>query len=84
MIDDQVQADYERARNKALLNDMISAVSRRDNRLLPFHEFRSRISPEGESYRGMQEVPISRIVGTEPLCCVRPIAQHAIVAFAFA
>lgn len=64
MIDDQVQADYERARNKALLNDMISAVSRRDNRLLPFHEFRNRLSPEGESYRGMQEVPISRIVGS--------------------
>jgi hypothetical protein len=64
MIDDQVQADYERARNKALMNDLLAAVNRRDNRLMPFHELRQRLSPEGESYRGMQEVPISRIVGS--------------------
>lgn len=64
MIDDQAQSDYERARNKALINDLRSAIVRRDNRLMPFHEFRSRINPEGESYRGMQEVPISKIVGS--------------------
>ncbi len=64
MIDDQIQADYERAHNKALVNDLRAAIARRDNRLMSFHDFRSRINPEGESYRGMQEVPITRIVGS--------------------
>ncbi len=64
MIDDQIQADYERAHNKALVNDLRAAIARRDNRLMSFHDFRSRINPEGESYRGMQEVPISQIVGS--------------------
>jgi sarcosine oxidase delta subunit len=64
MIDEQVHADFERARNKALMNELVSAVGRRDNRLMPFHELRKRLSPEGESYRGLQEVPISKIVGS--------------------
>jgi hypothetical protein len=64
MIDDQVHADFDRARNKALMNDLVAAVGRRENRLMPFHEVRKRLSPEGESYRGLQEVPISQIVGS--------------------
>jgi len=64
MYDEQVQTDYERARNKALFNELLSAVGRRDNRLMPFHELRSRLVPEGESYRGLQEVPVSKIVGS--------------------
>lgn len=64
MIDDQIHADFDRARNKALMNELVSAVGRRDNRLMPFHELRKRLNPEGESYRGLQEVPISSIVGS--------------------
>src|SRR5699024_9072130 len=57
-------ADFDRARNKSFVNDLVSALSRRENRLMPFHEFRRRLNPEAESYRGMQEVPISQIVGS--------------------
>jgi len=64
MIDDQVRGDFDRARNKALFNELVSAVGRRENRLMPFHELRSRLVPEGESYRGLQEVPVSKIVGS--------------------
>lgn len=64
MINEQVTADFDRARNKAFINDIVAAVSRRENRLMPFHELRSRLSPEGESYRGLQTVPISQIVGS--------------------
>jgi len=64
MIEDQTRADFERARNKALMHDFVAALSGRGNDLMPFHEFRKRLSPEGESYRGMQEVPIDKIVGS--------------------
>jgi hypothetical protein len=64
MMDDQTSQDFDRARNKAFLNDVVSAISGRDNRLLSFHEFRQRLNPEGESYRGMQEVPVDNIIGS--------------------
>ena len=64
MIEDQTRADFERARNKALMHDFVAVLSGRGNDLMPFHEFRKRLSPEGESYRGMQEVPIDKIVGS--------------------
>jgi len=64
MIEEQVQGDFDRARNKALMNELLAAIGRRDNQLVPFHEVRKRLNPEGESYRGLQEVPISKIVGS--------------------
>lgn len=64
MIDDQVRNDFERARSKALFNDLKSVFDGRDNHLLPFHELRRRLQPETESYRGLQTVPISKIVGS--------------------
>ncbi|MGN6030881.1 MAG: hypothetical protein ACTHQE_04380 [Thermomicrobiales bacterium] len=64
MMDDQVRDDFDRARQKAFLNDIIATATRRENELVPFHEVRKRVSPEGESYRGMQTVPIAQIVGS--------------------
>jgi len=62
--DDQVRDDFDRARQKAVLHDLIATVSRQPNDLLPFHEIRKRLSPEGESYRGLQTVPVKQIVGS--------------------
>jgi hypothetical protein len=64
VVDEQVRTDFERARHKAFFNELASFFSGRNNRLLSFHEVRSRFKPEGESYRGMQEVPIRQIVGS--------------------
>ncbi len=64
MREDQVRQDFDRARQKAAINDLIAAVNRRPNDLVPFHELRQRLSPEGESYRGLQTVPIRQIVGS--------------------
>lgn len=64
MMDDQVREDFDRARQKAFFNEIISTATRRENDLVPFHELRKRVSPEGESYRGLQEVPIAQIVGS--------------------
>lgn len=64
MMEDTVRQDFEKARQKAFLNELKSTFSGRTNDLVPFHEVRRRLSPEGESYRGMQSVPVSQIVGS--------------------
>ncbi len=64
MMEDRVRQDFEKARQKAFVHDLMSAVSRRTNDLIPFHEIRRRLSPEAESYRGMQTVPVNQIVGS--------------------
>jgi len=64
MMEDQLRHDFERARHKAVLHDLLAALNRQTNDLLPFHEIRSRLSPSGESYRGLQTVPIQQIIGS--------------------
>lgn len=64
MIDEQVNSDFDRARQKALFRDILSIFRRESNRLIPYHEVRKRVSPEAESYRGLQAVPIDKIVGS--------------------
>jgi hypothetical protein len=64
MMEDVTRQDFEKARQKAFLNDLKSTFSRRTNNMLPFHEIRRRLNPEGESYRGMQTVPVGQIVGS--------------------
>ena len=64
MADDQVRADFERARRKAFLNDIVSFLKREPNTLISYADVRDRVTMEGESYRGMQEVPVDRIVGS--------------------
>ena len=64
MADDQVRADFDRARRKAFLNDIVSFLKREPNTLISYADVRDRVTMEGESYRGMQEVPVDRIVGS--------------------
>ncbi len=64
MAEDQVRADYERARRKAFLNDIVSFFRREANTLISYADVRDRVTMEGESYRGMQEVPVDKIVGS--------------------
>lgn len=64
MVDEQVRQDFERARHRALIHDLLSIVKRQSNELIPYHEVRKRLSPEGESYRGIQVVPVHKIVGS--------------------
>lgn len=64
MADERVNADFDRARQKAFLHDILAAIRRQPNELIPYHAIRQRLSPEGESYRGLQVVPINKIVGS--------------------
>lgn len=63
-MEEQIRGDFERARQKAFVHDLMSVLRRRPNDLIPYHEVRRRLSPERESYRGMQVVPVKQIVGS--------------------
>jgi hypothetical protein len=60
----EVRADFERARQRGFLADLRSLFARRPRNLIPYHELRDRVSPETESYRGLQTVPLANIVGS--------------------
>ena len=64
LIAQQTDADFERAWQKGVARDLIAAFARRPNDLLPYHELRRRVSPEGEVDRGVRTVPIAGIVGS--------------------
>lgn len=64
MAEEQVRADFERARRKAFLNNLVSFFRRESNTLISYADVRDRVTMEGESYRGMQEVPVDQIVGS--------------------
>jgi hypothetical protein len=60
----EVRHDFERARHRALWGDLRAIFARRPNDLIPYHELRKRLSPEAESFRGVQTVPLAQIVGS--------------------
>jgi len=60
----QASADFQRARLRAFLRDVWSALSGRPNRLLSWEEVRDHLRLGGQVYRGLQTVPLDRIVGS--------------------
>jgi hypothetical protein len=57
-------ADFERARRKAFFNDLTALLARRPNYLLAFEEVQRALPFKGQTYKGMQEVLVSKIVGS--------------------
>jgi hypothetical protein len=60
----EVRQDFERARHRAFFADIRAVLARRARNLIPYHEVRQRVSPDAESYRGLQTVPLTQIVGS--------------------
>lgn len=60
----QAERDFNDARWRAFLNDVGAFLGRRPNELLSFESVRSSLPIYGQSYRGVQEVPVDRIIGT--------------------
>jgi hypothetical protein len=58
------QVDFERALIKGFLGDVAAFLSRRSNELLSFDEVKHRLHVREHSYRGLQAVPIAKIVGS--------------------
>lgn len=58
------RTDFDRARRKAFLADLMSTLRGRPNWLLSFEEVRQMLDIRGQHYKGMTQVPVSSIVGS--------------------
>lgn len=61
----QAEDDFNRARNKALFNDIQNFLNPDKRNLLSFHDVKKILKPQNEVYIGMRAVPIEKIVGSE-------------------
>lgn len=60
----QAEKDFSQARWHAFWNDIAAFLARRPNELLSFDAVRRALPIYGQSYRGVQEVAVEKIVGT--------------------
>lgn len=63
-LDRVAQADFQRARRKAFLSNLLASLRRRPNWLLSLEDVQKVLPVKGHVYRGFQEVPLSAIVGS--------------------
>jgi len=63
-ISGQAHEDFSAARRKAFWNEILSLLRRRPNKLLSWDEVRHKLQVRGRIYRGMQTVPVSKIIGS--------------------
>jgi hypothetical protein len=61
----QAAEDFSRARGKAVLSKMQHFLNADRDRLLSFNDVKEILRPRNQSYRGMQQVPVKLIVGSE-------------------
>ena len=62
--EDKARAGFGTARRKAFWNEILSLLSGRPNRLLSWDEVRDKLGIRGQVYRGMQTVPVDKIIGS--------------------
>jgi hypothetical protein len=62
--DSRAQGDFVAARRRAFWNEVVSFLSGRSNRLLAWDEVRDKLRVRGQIYRGVQAVPVEKIVGS--------------------
>ena len=63
----ETENDYGRARFKAFWNDIRAMVVRRPNELVSFDQVKRSLKTFGENYRGVQTIPLDKIVGSATL-----------------
>jgi len=63
----QAESDFARARLKAFWHEITAMISRQPNELVSFDEVRRSLKTFGENYRGIQTVPVEKIVGSATL-----------------
>lgn len=64
-VEAEARDDFNRARKQAFFGEILELFSTSREELLSLQEVRDVLKPRGETYRGMQTVPIDRIVGSE-------------------
>ena len=61
----QAEDDFNKARNKALFNEIQNFLNPDKSKLLSFHDVKKILKPKNEVYIGMHTVPIDKIAGSE-------------------
>jgi hypothetical protein len=61
----EAQEDWLRVRRKAFVQAAVDRLAGRPRELVPLQEVRARLPIGGGHYRGLQHVPLSKIVGSE-------------------
>jgi hypothetical protein len=64
VIDHRSRSDYQSARTKALFRKVLNFISRQNRDLLEFNQVRTKLHLGGPVYRGLQTVPVAKIVGS--------------------
>ncbi|MGB9634808.1 MAG: hypothetical protein ACPL8I_15820 [Chloroflexaceae bacterium] len=57
--------DFNRARRKAFLGQVLALLTRTPNDLLSFDDVRARLNVRGQHHLGLQMTPLERIIGSE-------------------
>lgn len=65
ILESEARDDFNRARKTAFFSEIFGLFSTSKRELLSLQEVKEVLKPRGETYRGMQTVPIERIVGSE-------------------
>ncbi|MCK9191339.1 MAG: transcriptional regulator [Sphaerochaetaceae bacterium] len=61
----QSQDDFSSAKNRARFQVLLSKLKWENSDLLSLYEVTKLIKPKGETYKGMQTIPIDQIIGSE-------------------
>lgn len=61
----QASEDFNRARNKARFDSIFNIISPEKKELLSYYDVKSMTKPQTQTYKGMQVVKISQIIGSE-------------------
>jgi hypothetical protein len=63
--ENMAEDDFGRARTRELLSRISRLLDPEREKLLPFEDVKAILRPDGETYVGMEAVPVDRIVGSE-------------------
>ncbi len=61
---DRVTRDFQHAKRRALIENLLSYIRYEPVDLLPFEEVRQRLRLNSKFYRGLQNVPLDKIIGS--------------------
>lgn len=57
--------DFSRAKTRARFQSLLNTLTWKNTDLLSFYEVTSIIKPKSETYKGMQTIPVNKIIGSE-------------------
>ncbi len=57
--------DFEKAKRRGQMQALMSGLRWKNTNLLSLYDVTRLIKPKGETYRGMQTIPVSHIIGSE-------------------